>query len=528
MQALDAETISRILDKVFASPDVEDIFHAVVDTFVREPEYLDRFDHEAGEAREDEDPDYLDHDDYVASGVRDDPAYRRVRAVIWFELSAGAATQGAAPFVLGDELLLLVRERLEELLFEAPYRDLFPALMVVLDAIDRKFGARLLEEFRQTRSLECSHALPIVPGRVFPKPWASFRTSKIDSSKRAPMMGRFGPLLILERYLWRLAFARDSDVSLVPALHLESRVQADGDQDEFRVATLSILADMHDVSWEDDDHRFWGDRLKRPKEVYERLDWALQKCREERADLIVLPELNADEEIRRQLADMFAPGEGGHTPQLIVCGALHQIENAERGTYKNRPWVMTRAGQLDWDYWKRERNIENLPHGKRTEALGSVPPHVLAIDLPIGRVAVAICKDMLDASFRQAIEQLRTNVMILISMTGTEAARSFRQHARDMAASSWMVTVYCNSSIHHRWPLHKEHSARPLSFLHPNTQISFEDIPSYELPGENVQAAVGMYTLTPDADGLNVDLEKHFRPSHAPPEEQELGSAAVE
>jgi predicted amidohydrolase len=341
------------------------------------------------------------------------------------------------------------------------------------------------------------------------------------------MMGLPGPLLILERYLWRLAFAMHPAVSPVPALHTESRARAEENQEEFRVATLSILADVHDVFWEEDDHRFWGDRLKRPTEVYERLDWALQKCREERADVIVLPELNADEEIRRQLAAMFAPGEGGHTPQLIVCGALHHAENEKRGTYKNQPWVMTRAGQLDWDYWKKERNIENLPHGKRTEALGSVPPHVLAIDLPIGRVAVAICKDMLDPSFRQAIEQLRTNVMLLISMTGNEAARSFREHAREMAASSRMVTVYCNSSIHHREPLYKK-GARPLSFLHPNTQISFEDIPSYELPGENVQAVVGMYTLTPGEDGLRVDLEPHFRGEHAPPEEQELGSAAAE
>jgi hypothetical protein len=332
------------------------------------------------------------------------------------------------------ELKNVVRSRIKW----ADVKDVFPIVIALLDQIDRYWGELIVNRLY---ACEIDGVIPLPPTSAIPRPWPAFGI-RTPTSRRPPQYEFSVEFTLLERYFEHLTtFPRARLAEPAPVLHPQS-CREPADVRLWTVAMVSILADPDDVEWDKNEVLFWGRALKPTATlaVMRRLIWALSECRAAGADIILIPELNVDqgmgEVIKRFCAEMGR--ERRESMPLVVYGALHEASPGEAGLFKNRPQLLVPGGSLDWPYWKREPSIEKLDRGDREwiEALGEKSSKIPAIDLPFGRLVVLICKDFLDAETRLVIEQMRSSIVLVLSMTNGKSVQDFTAEVRPFAQSS--------------------------------------------------------------------------------------------
>lgn len=321
-------------------------------------------------------------------------------------------------------------------------------VLALMDAIEQKLASALISEFRSRHSAHSPRCSPVDPAQILPKPPMALGTDLVEPFRPLPPAGQTDQEVLLADAFGRLtATPHESGFAPSPALHVHAGSgRASREQTTWRVAMLSILADVDDVDWQAAGGVFRGTRLRNSR-VRARLEWALEKCDELAPDVIVIPELNVDEdlaEVLRRWMESEPRGRDAVSP-LMVYGALHTPSPAGAVGYRNRPVLLTPAREIEWDYWKVVPVYNSRDH--TYENLAGRPSHVVAIDLPAGRVGVLVCKDFLTTAVRRSMEQLRPTLMIVPAMTSPGSVERFRVHALDYAAALRCVTVFCNSSV---------------------------------------------------------------------------------
>ncbi len=258
-----------------------------------------------------------------------------------------------------------------------------------------------------------------------------------------------------------------------------------------KVGLASIFTDLHDVKWEGDSTRFWGARINdaRIDLVRRRLAWVLRTAVAEGINLLVLPELNLDADLAEQFEHFWAR-ERGPDLMVAVVGLTHRAEENGSG-YRNAPLVFTGAGPLSWPYWKHDAVQFPFPEGMRVEALGDGPQYVAAIDTPLGRLCVVICKDALHHHVQDAVYALRASLLVVPSMTSWTSTDDFMKFAQTVAAANHGVMIFCNSAVHVRG----QGNAAMLGFVHPSIRHRRDGIPSHSLPHDEAQATLAVYSL---------------------------------
>ncbi|HEU0077259.1 MAG TPA: hypothetical protein VFQ76_06395, partial [Longimicrobiaceae bacterium] len=181
-------------------------------------------------------------------------------------------------------------------------------------------------------------------------------------------------------------------------------------------------------------------------------------------------------------------------------------------------------GELSWDYAKSEPVQHPFEIGgvKATmqEALANEQPPVVAIDTPMGRVAVVICKDFLESEIRRRLELLRATVVVVLSMTGIRSVDEFKA-LRSFGPRNAAVSLFCNSSILYRrerptiqanphWTPRWE-----LGIVYSNTRTGLGKEAYHALPAQEPEAVVGMYRLHATAGGLKVTCRCRTWPQDA-------------
>jgi len=460
----------------------------------------------------------LDQD--VITGIREGKSYGCLRREFGKRFASATLHYGISARLDGDLVLALSELDGLRTALRVYFKDgkdfVLPVLLALLDAIDAEYG-HILELDRPQSQNRFSFLWTLSENRAIWKPRSAFGSDSISNDNRPPEYGPDVRQLRFERLFGNLLVpSRDTlGGSLQPAV-LGGPVLAHIRENEpWRIAMISILADIDDIAWTYPAGRFWGESISSNLEskVIERLKWALEICREAHTDIILLPELNVSPALRKEL-ERFA-AEGAHLPRLIICGQLHQTCDPDASTFYNRPLIIGSNGEIPWQYWKyapmevsrtaftRNPDDRNFRHG---EALGSCPEYVVAVDLPIGRLSVVICLDFLQDTVHRALLALRANVIAVIAMTGPTSVTSFKEKAHDHAAGSQAVTFFCNSSLHyraghHRVPAVSAYSAPTgdepvLGFVHLNQRVRTQHLHTHELPETRTTVAtVGLYEL---------------------------------
>jgi hypothetical protein len=160
--------------------------------------------------------------------------------------------------------------------------------------------------------------------------------------------------------------------------------------------------------------------------------------------------------------------------------------------------VITHSGPLRWDYCKRfAARWDN-----KREALSGAPAPLVALDTPMGRIAVLICGDLLLDQAQAAVAELRASFVAVLSMTSAGSIGNFEAQARRLAASTHGLTLLCNSSVHVRSKGHGER--RTLGFACPHTREENGADPELLLEHQltpatenepQTEATVAVYTL---------------------------------
>jgi hypothetical protein len=408
--------------------------------------------------------------------------------------------------VLPDDLAQWLRGELRRLLVRAEDDHVFPVVLALMDAIDRELYELLEGEFYGVRGQEGSHAALVRADRPFPKPIPALGVRDLAWKHRQSERGELPEYLEMEQYFGRLSVSARREAGLPRALHVRSE-QADGAR-PWRVAIVSVLSSADDLDWQKPndprDRRFWatGFRSRQMREaVRARLIRAMDLCREHRADLILIPELNTDAEIHETLVQLLRdhPAGPGRLHPMVIAGCLHEPVEGEPRAFRNRPVVLTQDGQVPWGYHK----VAAAEWDERREALCERAPVVMAIDTPMGRIAVVICMDFITPPVVEAVTDLRASVVVVLSMTSAKSVNLFDSKAAELAAATHAVTLFCNSSVLLRGHRHSARAPRTLGFAYPHTAGSPRPLCTHRLRNVRAGATVAVYELEySSTDGL--------------------------
>jgi len=423
--------------------------------------------------------------------------------------------------VVSDEGLTAARDVFRKHLVEATGAyEVVAVVYALMDAIEERLGSALITEFRTRHSPHSPRCSPVHPAKVLPKAPVAFGTDIVERSNFLSPTELLDHEVFLADAFGRLTATPYTDgYSLAPALHVHvGSGRAARERSTWRVAMCSILADVYDVDWRAAAGLFSGSALRNPR-VRARLEWALEHCDRFEPDVIVIPELNVDAELKEVIQEWLAREPRGPDAvwPLVVYGALHTPDPGGAAGYRNQPGLLTPARELEWDYWKV--NPVYNPADGTYENLGGGPPHVVAVDLPMGRVAVLICKDFLTGAVRRAVAQLRPTLLVVPAMTKPGSVEWFRNHAHDFASSLRCVTLFCNSSILLRAklaatppkggalggsPPKESADGGTLGVLQVNTRVRHGPA-SHPLGLTPSTAVLGLYTLSTSKAGVAVE-----------------------
>jgi hypothetical protein len=448
------------------------------------------------------------------SPIRGSDGYLRAYPHIERLLDAASSASRNASTILSKGSYGRLRELMSKLLSEAQSADDAGfAVLALLVAIDERFGTEIRRQYYRRQDGTRS-SVPLSRDRAMPRPWPAFGTGGVPFQRMAPATGINAPRLFLEHQFARVVVPSLSTESRYPrpALHRSGEIAVESSASRWTVATLDVLSAPTELAVGEDADHFWITRYESPQTeqgIAERLDWALDRCNEEKALLVVIPELSLSRALVAQVASKLGrwPGDASGLLPMVIAGQLHDPTPNEAGRFRNQPAVITPDGVLAWEYWKVRRF--QAPHlGGKWEACAEAPEYLVAIDTPLGRIAVTICLDFPDRHMQTVLRELRASVAVVPSMTpGRTVISTFYNHAEVLTSDSRAATIFSNSSLHPRAEIAKgEAGTKTLSFVRGNTSIPrFASPCLYEFVSPEKLATVCIYGLRASiAGGLEV------------------------
>ncbi|HYR09058.1 MAG TPA: hypothetical protein VEQ60_14850 [Longimicrobium sp.] len=384
-------------------------------------------------------------------------------------IEGAAASAGPGSAGLNETAFVRLRKLLTQLLSEAESdSDAALAVLALLVAIDERMGRAVRTQY-YTRPEGTRSSVPVTRDHTMPKPWPAFSTRTTPFHRLAPGTGVDRRMLFLEHQFWRLQapLVLAGPEGPRPALHRSGEPSSDeGVPCDWSVAAVDVLSAFEELELGEDEDHFWLQRYAADEirdRVWEKLEWVMEVCREGGAQLIVIPELSLSRDLVARVAMRL-----GEWPQadstgllpMVIAGRLHEPVPGDVRGFKNRPAVITPDGELAWEYWKL-RPFESAWLGGRSEVFGPDPEYVLAIDTPLGRVAVTICLDFPDYHVQSVLRELRASVVVVPAMTpGRTVEETFYDRAVALTSDCRAATIFANSSIPIRGEIQEEKDAR--------------------------------------------------------------------
>ena len=486
---------SRLVEWLFSDSNPSRIFARGFHWLIYHPENLSFFRH----------PEHAHARRSASEAARKLPLYSTAFGALRLA-SAHARCESLEKLEIPPPVVQLLREGLGEALEHAAPEHVFPALLCVLEGIDRCYGAVIRRAY--AREARCSDRaeLELEDAHALPLPESETDLDDDARSDRPPIQWIRGDHARLEAYFSYITAAPPiAELALRAALHRSSfrvdRSSARGDV--LRVGLVDVLCERSDLAIHVGNAVYWVPEFVDRDTVLARLEWALKLFAEEEEplDLIVLPELSSDPGVACRVADFVRDQlvRKNHRAYAVL-GSLHvrdACEGDDCGQYRNSLYVASAEGLLEWSYWKYEAmDLELAPGFQRREALGRPPQHIVAIDTPFGRLCPVICKDFLTEHVLRQVVSLRANVIVVPCMTRAHSVSQFWSIARNVAASNLATTVFANSSLDVRERT-SERSAleAPLGFVHPGARCTLEQCPRHLLPDGPSTAIAAVYEV---------------------------------
>lgn len=465
-----------------------------------------------------------------------------------------SATLEAAPSFVSPEAALKALGQLEASSEEALYAQMLGAL----EAIDQHTpytaaDARAFPSRTQLASL--GEADPDFGGEVWhwlrpPPAWARLREYR---GRRVPARATYpvplGRQLRNFGMLWRRSGVFPQAEATFTGAHSQlARTSGRAlNSGTLRVLLAPLLSEAGPrFVLEEDGRRFHAERtaaLREPEHLRRHVDALLRTTDEQNVNLLVLPELSVDGPLREHLREALLRGD---VPSLqgVVAGSFH-VWREGGGRPFNESSVLGLREAL-WTQDKRgffrltKRDVESLVQGGAFSA-GTVAPqaeveegiqlgHALRfLDTSLGRLAVLICADAIDAQwgYQQAVLRAQPDWVFVVAMS----PKTGRFHE---AASTWagldISTFFVNARSSCR-------EGEDLAFAYlglaqmedaPATRVRWrlgaaglESVPlkhlsAAPLPWEAHPALDTSAEMLPGGMGLLLRLEKHW--SFSPPD----------
>lgn len=184
----------------------------------------------------------------------------------------------------------------------------------------------------------------------------------------------------------------------------------------------------------------------------------LARCRKDRVDILIFPELTLDPEALTHLAKLLRTENRAQHPALVVAGSFH-VPAETPGRWANRCIVLDGTGEVLWSHDKLvrfsipEAEAAHLPGGflsmigiDRCGGLEDIQiGEVLEVrDGPLGRMVALICLDYCGEPVRELVANLRVGVFLVPAMSTSMV--DFENRAREWGSRLGASTFVANSA----------------------------------------------------------------------------------
>lgn len=165
-----------------------------------------------------------------------------------------------------------------------------------------------------------------------------------------------------------------------------------------------------------------------------------KRVREQRVDVLVIPELTLDPPLAAHLGQEL---HGRDAPALIIAGTFHEAVGTH---HVNRCRTHAADGAILMTQDKAFPFTEVTQNGNRTEDIACSTVLQL-LETPIGRIATPICIDFFGGSLPKLLEATRVTGVFVPAMT--RWASEYPTHARQLGTTNRAFTVVANSGSHY-------------------------------------------------------------------------------
>ena len=221
------------------------------------------------------------------------------------------------------------------------------------------------------------------------------------------------------------------------------------------------------------------DNIINSDEVNEQLKNILRFATSEQVHIIVLPELTVDQGGRETISQFLMSQSYNPVIMMVIAGSYHI--NSESGEYVNEAVVFSYDGRyvrvhestsenlryVEWHQRKANafnliakdieklRNAQNsslrrlsqILHDGTTESYEMITEsrEIILVDTPLGRMAVAICRDFIATEFFSCLRGCRADMVFVPAMTPT--LKEFEKRCQDLGRSNQAAVFIANSDL---------------------------------------------------------------------------------
>jgi len=221
------------------------------------------------------------------------------------------------------------------------------------------------------------------------------------------------------------------------------------------------------------------DNIINSDEVNEQLKNILRFATSWRVHIIVLPELTVDQSGREIISEFLMSQSRNPVIMLVIAGSYHV--KSEAGEYVNEAVVFGYDGKcvrgregtienLQYVEWRQQKanafnliakDIKNLRTAQNSvlQRLSKILPdgttesyemitelrEIILMDTPLGRMAVAICRDFIASNFFECLRDCRVDMVFVPAMTST--LNEFEKRCQDLGRSNQAAVFIANSDL---------------------------------------------------------------------------------